>query len=296
VIRRTGWEGGRRIVPGTVSLGQEQPGTGHEWSGLTELNILYSVKTNLASIGGPQPGYGPLPTAQMKRRRSHLSTAQAAILEALIDQPEPCTVAALSAQIGQHANTIREHLDRLSNGGLVVRTQAPPQGRGRPAWLYSAAREVGSDQGAREYAALACVLAAHVGRTSAQPSDDAIEAGRMWGRDLVRASDLGMGQVSAARSPSAVATRRTVVGLLEGLGFAPSTDARVSVVKLHRCPLLEAAHKNPQVVCSVHLGLVRGALDELGADPERTEVTALRPFSEPGACRLDMLPRPKTAE
>jgi Predicted transcriptional regulator len=232
----------------------------------------------------------------MNRRRSHLSGAQATILEALIDQPEPCTVAALSAQIGQHPNTIREHLDKLTNGGLVVRTQADAQGRGRPAWLYSAAREVGSDHEAREYAALACVLAAHIGRTSAQPSADAIDAGRMWGRELVREANFSQGQVSPAVSPSAVATRRTVVTLLEGLGFAPSTDARVSIVKLHRCPLLEAAHRNPQVVCSVHLGLVRGALDELGADPERTEGTALQPFSEPGACRLDMLPRSATAQ
>lgn len=232
----------------------------------------------------------------MNRRRSHLSGAQATILEALIDQPEPCTVAALSAQIGQHPNTIREHLDKLTNGGLVVRTQADAQGRGRPAWLYSAAREVGSDHEAREYAALACVLAAHIGRTSAQPSADAIDAGRMWGRELVREANFSQGQVSPAVSPSAVATRRTVVTLLEGLGFAPSTDARVSIVKLHRCPLLEAAHRNPLVVCSVHLGLVRGALDELGADPERTEGTALQPFSEPGACRLDMLPRSATAQ
>jgi len=83
--------------------------------------------------------------------------------------------------------------------------------------------------------------------------------------------------------------------MLDGLGFAPSADARVGVVKLHRCPLLEAAHRNPQVVCAVHLGMARGALDELGADPERTEETALQPFSEPGACRLDLLVRSTTA-
>jgi predicted ArsR family transcriptional regulator len=140
------------------------------------------------------------------------------------------------------------------------------------------------------------VLAAHIGQTSEQPSADAIEAGRVWGRELVRQANLSKGQASTAVAPSAVATRRTVVTVLEGLGFAPTADARVCVVKLHRCPLLEAAHRNPQVVCSVHLGLVRGALDELGADPERTERTALQPFSEPGACRLDMLPRSTTAQ
>jgi predicted ArsR family transcriptional regulator len=82
-----------------------------------------------------------------------------------------------------------------------------------------------------------------------------------------------------------------VVDLLEELGFAPSPDARAGVVKLRRCPLLEAAHQYPEVVCGVHLGVVRGALEELGASPEQTECTALHPFSEPGACRLELLPR-----
>jgi len=54
---------------------------------------------------------------------------------------------------------------------------------------------------------------------------------------------------------------------------------------LLRWPLLEAAHKYPDVVCGVHLGIVRGALEEYGADPSNTD---LFPFSEPGACRLDL--------
>ena len=118
----------------------------------------------------------------------------------------------------------------------------------------------------------------------------------MWGRELVRGSQLSQDQVlGPAVKRSAVATRRTVVSLLDELGFAPSADARVRVVRLRRCPLLEAAHRNPEVVCSVHLGLVRGALDELGADPGRTEAIALQPFSEPGACRLDMFARSSPA-
>src|SRR5450631_1135783 len=161
-----------------------------------KIKYNHSVKTNLSSKATPRPGYGPLPTAQMNRRLSHLSTARATILVALIDQPEPCTVAALSAQIGQHPNTIREHLDGLVSGGLVVRTQAVAQGRGRHAWLYSAARAVGSDPESREYAALASALAAQIGRISAQPGADAIEAGRRWGRELVRGSQPGQGEGS----------------------------------------------------------------------------------------------------
>jgi predicted ArsR family transcriptional regulator len=205
-------------------------------------------------------------------------------------------VGALSALTHQHPNTIREHLDGLVDDRLGVRTRAPAQGRGRPAWLYSAAPEVGPPQGTREYAGLASALAAHIARTSRQPRADSISAGRDWGRELVR---RGVGRVAASQEPvpaittasSATAARREVVRMLEELGFAPSPDARAGVVKLRRCPLLEAAHQYPEVVCGVHLGVVRGALEELGADPDRTECTALQPFSEPGACRLDLLPR-----
>jgi len=131
--------------------------------------------------------------------------------------------------------------------------------------------------------AVACVLVAHIGRTSTQPSTDAIEDRRMCARVLARGSQVREGCASErAVSLSAFAIRRKVVILLDELGFAPSGDARASVIRLHHCPLLEAAHRNPRVVCSVHLGVVRGALDEVGADPDRTQSTTLQPFSEPG--------------
>jgi predicted ArsR family transcriptional regulator len=257
---------------------------------------LCSVKRNRAANRDPRPGYGPLPTARLSRRRAHLSAARAGILDLLIDQPEPCTVGTLSALTRQHPNTIREHLNALVDDRLAVRTGDPGQRRGRPAWLYGTPPEVGSGPGAWEYAGLASALAAHLARTSRQPRADAIEVGRMWGRELVRRSSGGDGLTScAAVAPSAVAARREVVTVLDELGFAPSPDARVGVVKLRRCPLLEAAHQQPEVVCAVHLGIVRGALDELGADPGRTERTALQSFSELGACRLDLLPRSATA-
>jgi predicted ArsR family transcriptional regulator len=255
----------------------------------------------------PRPGYGPSPALRANRRRAHISTARAGILGILMDQPEPVTVLALSALTRQHPNTIREHLDGLVDDQLAVRTRAPAEGRGRPAWLYSAAPQVGSEPGAKEYSGLASALAAQIARTSRQPRADSIEAGRIWGRELARQSPPAAAKDSSAaagahegadpgtpRPLSAVSTRREVVRLLDELGFDPSADARVSVVKLRRCPLLEAAHKHPEVVCGVHLGVVRGALDELGADPDQTERAALQPFSEPGACRLDLLPRSAT--
>ena len=284
----------RRRAQGTLRhLGPRRGGSWYTFI------TLCSVKTNQAVTAGLELGYGPLPAARANRRRAHLSTERARILDLLIDQPEPCTVSALAALTRQHPNTIREHLDGLVVDRLVVRASSPAQGRGRPAWLYSATPEAVSESGAREYAGLASALAAQIARTSQRPRADSIEAGRTWGRDLVRRSqvaeptDEGRGP-DATIAPSALSARRQVVTLLEELGFAPSADASFGVIKLRRCPLLEAAHHYPEVVCGVHLGVVRGALTELGADADRTDSTALQPFSEPGACRLDLLPGSST--
>lgn len=226
------------------------------------------------------------------------------VLDVLSAQPEPCTVAAIAAVLGQHTNTVREHLDTLVDARLAERRRAPAQGRGRPAWLYATAvPQPGLSDGAIEYASLAAVLADTITRTSTDPSGDAIAAGRRWGADLVRSrrpfgtSDADLAPVDAAlhdgaqppepQGPDAVddAThaRRAVVRLLDDLGFAPSTDEDASDVALRRCPLLEAAYRHPDVVCAVHLGLARGALEALGAP---TAGTTLVPFAEKGACRL----------
>jgi predicted ArsR family transcriptional regulator len=223
------------------------------------------------------PGYGPLPST--RRPAKPLSRSRSSLLETLRAQTEPTTLAALVATSGLHANTVREHLHALVSAGLARRRSQEPSGRGRPAWLYEASD---SDAAAApEYAGLAAALAGAIHQTSASPTDDAVVAGRQWGHELAR-------QRGARSASSAIAARREVVSLLDEVGFAPQADARSSLVRLTRCPLLEAAHKYPDVVCGVHLGLAQGALEEYGADPDGTE---LLPFVEPGACRLHLMRR-----
>ena len=52
-------------------------------------------------------------------------------------------------------------------------------------------------------------------------------------------------------------------------------------IRLHQCPFLEVAQEHREVVCAVHLGLMRGMLDELDAP---LEATRLDPFVEPDLC------------
>jgi predicted ArsR family transcriptional regulator len=196
------------------------------------------------------------------------------VLGLLEAQPEPVTAAALAERAGQHPNTIREHLEALVDAGLAERRRAPAEGRGRPSWLYAV---VSPPDPSAEYAGLATALALQVARTSENPRADALEAGAAWGVELARQAGADV------RSPTDA--RAGVVALLERLGFAPEADARTLRVRLPQCPLLGAARELPEVVCGVHLGLVRGALGGWGT---ASAETSLVPFAEPGACLLHL--------
>lgn len=74
--------------------------------------------------------------------------------------------------------------------------------------------------------------------------------------------------------------REQLVTLLGALGFAPEDDG--ATIRLRRCPLLATARKHTDIVCSVHTGLVDGALEQMGG----TGKAALEPFAEPGCCRM----------
>jgi predicted ArsR family transcriptional regulator len=130
-----------------------------------------------------------------------------------------------------------------------------------------------SDPRIRDYAYLAAALASVVALRSPDPAQDARVAGVEWGKGLV----------ADAAPAGARAARVEVVRLLDVLGFDPAADSAARSVLLRRCPLLDVAREHPEVVCQVHLGLVQGALEEMGRDRPDAQ---LHPFAEPGGCRL----------
>ncbi|MDI3314281.1 MAG: transcriptional regulator [Mycobacterium sp.] len=197
----------------------------------------------------------------------------------------PVRVVDVAAGLDLHPNTVREHLDAIAGQGLVERSTASPLGRGRPAAWYQAS-SADPFVAVRDYAGLATALAGHLARTSTQPERDARAAGIEWGREL--ADEL----THLDGDP-----RRAVLEVLARLGFAPDDDTDTpgarGGIALRRCPLLDAARRYPAIICQVHLGIVEGVLERLGA---RTGPGLdLIPFAEPGACRLFLpYPMPRT--
>ena len=195
------------------------------------------------------------------------------MLDSLLAQPDPVGIDALARATARHPNTVREQVNWLIAHGYVTRVRQPHEGRGRPAWLY---RARGPRPGEGDYVELAAALAWRLQDSSPDAEAEALAAGRRWGSDLVA-------RRGATTDPSLATGRRWTVELLDELGYAPAADDEDREVVLHRCPLLQAAHRFPDVVCSVHLGMVQSALEANGASSDGSQ---LRPFSAPGQCYL----------
>lgn len=207
------------------------------------------------------------------RHRALAGQTRGRLLAALRATSRPLGLRELAAMVGLHPNTAREHLRLLVDAGLVTCELAPPAGRGRPGLRYSAdpaATDVGDDP--RPYAQLAAALADQLAGAE-HPASQAVEAGARWGRAVAA------GMPPAATEPDALAR---ILELLEQSGFEPEAPARTGEpIRLHRCPFGRLAVDRQPVVCGVHLGLMRGALESLGAP---LDATGLEPFVEPNLC------------
>jgi len=203
---------------------------------------------------------------------STASARRTEVLTRLRAAARPLTVAELAAGAGLHVNTARFHLDGLVRAGLATRSVEPRELPGRPRILYVATPEA---EGVRSFGLLAEMLTGLVEFFDDAPSK-AVEAGRAWGRHLVDRPP------PSQRVDEAEATAR-LARVLDAIGFQPemrSHDTSVEV-RLNHCPFREVAHRHSDVVCSLHLGLMQGALAELGA-PLRAE--ALEPLVTPNLC------------
>lgn len=207
------------------------------------------------------------------------------LLEVLQSADEPLDVAALAHAVGLHVTTARFHLDVLERSGLVCRTAERGGQPGRPRQLYSVVAVPKASEGHRQ---LAGVLA---GALAADPDTGprwAEQAGRRWATDQLpvpRDSRAGLSWEEGTRQ---------VGELFARLGFSPRVvdGGRQRHLELHSCPFRDLARTYPHIVCTAHLGLLRGALDQLRLPV--AEQAELRPFVEPDLCIADVPfpPRP----
>lgn len=195
--------------------------------------------------------------------------SRTAILEALAQAAGPLSVQELAEELGLHANTVRFHLTRLTKDGQVREGRVGLGGPGRPKLTYEAitGKSTGStgptsptvaEREGNGYRLLAQILAGHLAATSESPSADAVAAGQEWGRYLTE-------RPAPFSSISAEEAFDKITGLMDSLGFETERSDDQLLLRVHNCPFRSIAEERPDVACSVHLGLMRGALQEMGA-------------------------------
>jgi predicted ArsR family transcriptional regulator len=220
-----------------------------------------------------------------------LGESRAQVLTVLQDAGQPLGVAEVAEQVGLHTNTVRLHLDALVDAGMAERTVEGRDQPGRPRALYTA-RPDSLRAGRRSYRLLAEILISYVAAEAPRPAEAGVKAGQAWGRYLAD-------RPPPSRRIDAATAIEQLVGVLDEAGFAPEAVAsgRERQILLHHCPFRETAQDHPDIVCSVHLGLMQGLLAEVDAP---VGVKRLDPFVTPRLCvahlaaaRLGKMARPR---
>ncbi|MGH3794113.1 MAG: helix-turn-helix transcriptional regulator [Pseudonocardiaceae bacterium] len=214
-----------------------------------------------------------------ERSKTHgalATTSRVRILELLRDGGTPLDVQQIAAQSGLHPNTVRFHLKVLVDAGLAFCRPDPRGTSGRPRLVYGAVTGASGSRHPDGFRLLADILASYLAASTTIPTGLAEEAGRAF-------ACRHRGPVQPFTAVSADEAVRQVAALLAELGFEPELDNDGSHrrILLHACPFHAVASKHPEVVCAMHLGLLKQAFTNLHAP---IEAIGIDPFVTPHLC------------
>lgn len=189
------------------------------------------------------------------------NTRYAIYLE-LARAPRPLTTAEIADTIALHPNTVRPHLDRMRDVGLIEVSVGGRGEIGRPQHRYSLAPDAPSlGLEPPVMPMLARMVLTMADRMGAGPAE-AHATGEVEGARRA---------VPYRNAPSSL---EALVDDLDRIGFDPVVSDDVAadgaVVSFANCPFGELAREHPHIVCSLHHGLVAGFVTAMG-DTEVTE-------------------------
>lgn len=210
---------------------------------------------------------------------SRLGPTRAEVLEHLQGIATAAPLDAIAGAVGIHQNTARFHLDALTAAGLAERQIEHREVPGRPKVLFRAAR-ISSDA---SYENLAQVMVRHFAGGLKDRSERAVDAGVAWGEQV------------RAELVESDPTKKPLDRLVDGmawLGYQPQLiNDPEPVLNLRPCPYASIANDDPDVVCQLHLGLMRGIL---GPD-QPWDVVSVEPWAGPTTCRVTLLQQARGA-
>jgi predicted ArsR family transcriptional regulator len=199
------------------------------------------------------------------------NTRYAIYLE-LARSPRPLATAEVAASLDLHPNTVRPHLERMRDVGLLAVETEATGAVGRPQHRYSLATDAPSlGLEPPTFPVLARMLLRLAGNARLD-AVDAIEAGREQGIADGVAAVEDHERVERAEPDDVLeeleggACLDALVARLDALGFDPAVlrgDAEATVAFTH-CPFRDLAETDPDLVCGLHRGMVEGFVDVAG--------------------------------
>jgi predicted ArsR family transcriptional regulator len=181
------------------------------------------------------------------------NTRYAIYLE-LARSPVPLSTADIATSLDLHANTVRPHLERMRDIGLLE-VDADSRGTvGRPQHRYSLAADAPSlGLEPSSFRLLARLLAGAAALAGVDPEQAAV-----IGREQGRAAALGRQDDDDCVT--------ALVAELADLGFDPAMgqDGMSTTIAFTHCPFRDLAEAFPELVCHLHRGIVEGLVDSFG--------------------------------
>ena len=181
------------------------------------------------------------------------NTRYAIYLE-LARSPRPLSTSDVAESLGLHANPVRPHLERMRDVGLLESRPDTSGAVGRPQKLYSLAPDAPSLGLEPPVFPMLARMLLSMAATAGIDGETAADAGRDEGRRM------------AHRVPTVAPCVDAAVAMLDELGFDPARvddDGTANVAFTH-CPFAELAEAQPDLVCSLHRGMLEGFVDEVG--------------------------------
>jgi predicted ArsR family transcriptional regulator len=187
------------------------------------------------------------------------------------------TTSEIADALDLHANTVRPHLERMRDAGLLA-VETSAQGQvGRPQHRWSLAPDAPSLGLEPSAFRLLARLVAGVAVRAGIAEDAIVEVGREHGAALAAGTRRG----SFSACVTAVEAR------MAELGFDPALaeDGGVVTVAFTRCPFRELAEAFPDVVCPLHRGLVEGVAEVAGGG----RVQRFSTLADRDPCQADLV-------
>ncbi|WP_436794574.1 helix-turn-helix transcriptional regulator [Actinospongicola halichondriae] len=188
--------------------------------------------------------------------------------------PRPLATAEIAETLDLHPNTVRPHLERMRDLGIVDVTAAATGAVGRPQHRYAIADDAPSlGLEPPVFPLVTRILLTGAAAGGLDP-DDLAEAGRE------------QGSAAAGATSETLACADALERELAGLGFDPARvddDDSVTIAFAH-CPFRELAEAHPDLVCSMHRGMVEGFVAARGD----ATVTDFHPLTDRTPCQVEL--------